>query len=165
MKKLIVTTVIFVFLLFLSNGIQAQTTQTQLNQLELMKQFLGTWQGNAGKDTVEVWDCHQYGKAFIINVSNVIKGQKTPLYVNNVGFDTRDGKIKGYALWPNGDYTTWIAVFNPEKKFSGDLLDSFTPGSTWGKFEMVIVNPKEWTWRYFNSNGVKTSEIQFAKVK
>jgi hypothetical protein len=154
-----------VFFLVCSIGVQAQTTQTQLNQLELMKQFLGTWQGNAGKDTVEVWDCQQYGKAFIINVSNVIKGQKTPLYVNNVGFDARDGKIKGYALWPNGDYITWIALFNPEKKFSGDLLDSFIPGTAWGKFEMVIVNPKEWTWRYFDSKGVKTSEIQFVKVK
>jgi hypothetical protein len=164
MKKLCLT-MIAVFFLVCSIGVQAQTTQTQLNQLELMKQFLGTWQGSAGKDTVEVWDCQQYGKAFIINVSNVIKGQKTPLYVNNVGFDTRDGKIKGYALWPNGDYTTWIALFNPEKKFSGDLLDSYIPGTAWGKFEMVIVNTKEWTWRYFDSKGVKTSEIQFVKVK
>jgi hypothetical protein len=51
MKKLCLTTVVFVFLMFISNVIQAQSTQTKLNQVELAKQFLGTWQGNTGKDT------------------------------------------------------------------------------------------------------------------
>ena len=44
MKKICLTTAIAVFLLFCSNGIQAQTTQTTLNQIELMKQSVGTWQ-------------------------------------------------------------------------------------------------------------------------
>jgi len=52
MKKLGLTTVIFVFLLFLFDGIQGQTTQTQLDQIDLMKQFLGTWQWERTKDTV-----------------------------------------------------------------------------------------------------------------
>ena len=33
---------------------QAQTAQTKLNQVELMKQFIGIWQSNVGKDTVDV---------------------------------------------------------------------------------------------------------------
>jgi hypothetical protein len=164
MKKLILT-MITVFFLVCSTGLQAQTTQTQLNQHELGKQFLGTWQANAGKDTIEVWDCQQYGEAFITNVSHVTKGQKTPIYINNVGFDTRDGKIKGYALWPNGDYTTWIAVFTSQNKFSGDLVDNFIPEKVWGKFEMVFTNPKESIWTQFNAAGVKTSELKFIKIK
>jgi hypothetical protein len=165
MKKLRLT-MIAVFFLVCSIGVQAQTAQTQLNQLELMKQFLGTWQANSGKDTVEVWDCQQYGKAFIINVSDVVKGKKTPLYVNNVGFDSRDGKIKGYVLWPNdAAYTTWIGLFNSEKKFSVDIVDNFNPGTVATKFEMVYITPKESTWTQFNKDGVKTSELKFVKVK
>jgi hypothetical protein len=164
MKKLSLT-VIAVFFLVCSIGVQAQTTQAQLNQHELGKQFLGTWQANAGKDTIEVWDCQQYGEAFITNVSHVTKGQKTPIYINNVGIDTRDGKVKGYALWPNGNYTTWIAVFTSQNKFSGDLVDNFTPEKVWGKFEMVFTNPKESIWTQFDPNGIKTSELKFIKVK
>ncbi len=44
MKKICLTITIAVFLLICSSGIQAQTTQTKLNQVELAKQFLGTWQ-------------------------------------------------------------------------------------------------------------------------
>ena len=76
MKKPCLTTVICAFLLFICNGIQAQTTQTKLNQVELMKQWLGTWQGDIGKDTVDLWEGKLYGKAVIINVYQVIKGKK-----------------------------------------------------------------------------------------
>ena len=164
MKKLNLI-MIAVFFLVCSIGVHAQTSQTQLNQHELGKQFLGTWQANAGKDTIEVWDCQQYGEAFITNVSHVTKGQKTPIYINNVGIDARDGKVKGYALWPNGNYTTWIAVFTTQNKFSGDLVDNFNPEIVWGKFEMVFTNPKESIWTQFNPSGVKTSELKFVKVK
>jgi hypothetical protein len=43
MKKICFTTTIVIFLLLCTNGIQAQTTQTKLNQVELMKHFIGTW--------------------------------------------------------------------------------------------------------------------------
>jgi hypothetical protein len=164
MKKFCFFTTV-VLLVCCSGNITAQTTQAPSNALESMKQFLGSWQAVAGKDTIELWECQQYGKAFIINVSNIIKGQKSPLYVNNVGFDTRDGKVKGYALWPNGDYITWIAVFDPVNKLQGELMDSFAPGTAWGKFEMAIVNPKEWNWKHSDMNGKIIDELKFSKTK
>ena len=57
MKNFCLAAVIAIFLLVCSIGIQAQTTKTQINQLELMKRFIGTWQTNIGKDTIEIWDC------------------------------------------------------------------------------------------------------------
>ena len=165
MKKICLTVTIAVFLLFCLNGLQAQTTQTQLTPLELFKNFTGTWQANVGKDTVEVWDCQQYGKAYVINVSQMIKSQKTPLYINNVGFDSRDGKLKGYALWSNGDYTTWIGLFKSEKIFLVDIVDSFKPEVVWMRFEMDYISPTERTWISYNAEGVKISELKFIKVK
>ena len=164
MKKLCLIPMIAVFLLLCSNGMQAQTTQKQPIQLEFMKQFLGTWQANVNIDTVEVWDCQPYGEAFIINVYQIIKGLKTPSYINNVGFDSRDGKLKGYVLWPDGNYSTWIGLYNNEKKFLVDLVDNFIPEKVWVKFEMVTINPKEKTWTQFNTAGVKISQLKFIKV-
>jgi len=51
MKTFYLTIMIVVFLLLCTTGTEAQTTQTQLNQVELMKQFLGTWKCELGKDT------------------------------------------------------------------------------------------------------------------
>ena len=163
MKKLSSTTLIFVFFLFISNGIQGQTKQ--LNQLELQKQYTGTWQANVGKDTVEIWEIRQYGKASIINVSHVIKGQKTPYYVNNLGFDSKADKFKGYSLRPDGTFITWIGFYSSEKKFLVDLVDNFNPEKVTYKFEMVYTNPKEGIWTGYNTGGVKTSELKFVKVK
>ncbi|TAL77512.1 MAG: hypothetical protein EPN88_02585 [Bacteroidetes bacterium] len=142
-----------------------QTTQSTLNQTELAKQFLGTWQSNIGKDTVEVWESQLYGNAVITNVSQIIKGKKSPSYMNNIGFDTKEGKLKGFIINPDGSYTTWIGLFSAGNNFSGDLVDSFIPEKAWAKFEFVFANPKEWTLTIHNIDGVKTSENKFSKVK
>ena len=42
MKTVCLTTMITA-LLFLTFGIQAQTTDTKLDQMQLMKQFIGSW--------------------------------------------------------------------------------------------------------------------------
>ena len=165
MKKICLTITIAVFLLTCLTGLQAQTVTVKLDQQKLIQQYLGTWQANVGKDTLEVWEFQQYGKAFTINVSQVIKDIKTPMEINNLGFDSKEGKFKGYALGYNGDYTTWIGLFTSDKKFSGDMVKDFKPETTFIKFECVTVNPKEWDWIEFNATGAKILEHKFMKVK
>jgi len=96
MKKLCLINVV-VFLSLFSQCIMAQTLPVQPKALESMKQYVGMWQAIAGKDTIEQWDCLQFGAAFTVNVSRIIKGQKSPLYVNSVGYDKRDDKINIWA--------------------------------------------------------------------
>ena len=165
MKNFCLTLAVVVFLLVCSSGIQAQTTQTKLNQIELMKQHIGTSQATIGKDTVEVWENQQYGKAFIITVYQVIKGQKTPLYINNLGFDAKEDKFKGYVLWVDGTFNTWIGSYTTDKKFSVDFVQNFNPETVTLKGEYVYVSPKESTWTQFNTAGVKILEYKFDKVK
>ncbi len=154
-----------VSLLVCSLGILAQTVQTQLNQLELMKKSLGTWQATVSKDTMEVWDYQQYGKTCVINVYQVIKGQKTPFYINNMGFDSKGNKFKGFVLYSDGNYLTWIGLFKDENIFLVDIVDNFIPEKIWTKFEMVHISSKEMNWTQFNAEGVKISELKFVKIK
>jgi hypothetical protein len=164
MKKLCLTSVIAVFLLFLSTGIHGQTTQ--LDQVKLMKQTIGTWQANHGKDTVEVWECKQYGpQAFVLDMSWIIKGQKIPMNVDNIGYSQQEGKFKGFQVWTNSDYSTWIGAYTSETKFEGVLAQDLVPQPSWGKFESIMKNPKEFNWVFYNGNGVKTTDLQFVKVK
>ena len=165
MKKFYLTTSIAVFFLVCTCGIQAQTAQPQLNQIELIKKFLGTWQASTGKDTVEVWESQLFGNAVIITVSQIIKGKKTPTYVNNMSYDSSDGKLKGFVLNANASNATWIGSFSSEKDFSGTMLYIFQPENAWGKFAFVFTTPKEWVFTMHNMEGVKTFEYKFIKVK
>ncbi|MCX6254261.1 MAG: hypothetical protein NTV31_07260 [Bacteroidia bacterium] len=61
MKGFCLTTMIAAFLLLCINGIQAQTTQIKLNQVELIKQFIGTWKGEVGRDTIVIGKNKQFG--------------------------------------------------------------------------------------------------------
>jgi hypothetical protein len=165
MKKLSLTALILVSLLFISVGIQAQATQTKLNQLELAKQFLGTWQGDTGKDTVQMWEGKLYGKAVMTNVYTVIKGVKSDSYLCSFGYDDRDDKLKGFNLFPNADYATWIGVFATDKMFKVEALDTFKPETKGWKNEFEFKTPTEVIIRSFNPEGVKSGEWTFKKVK
>lgn len=66
MKTICLTAMIAVFLLLLTIGIQAQTTQTQLNQVELIKQTIGTWKGEfTNKDSTIVCEMNLFGNSGI----------------------------------------------------------------------------------------------------
>lgn len=151
--------------MIISNGIQGQTTQTPLDQLKLNRQFNGTWQADYGKDTVDFWDSQPYGKVNIITVSWIIKGQKTPHYINNVSFNSNEDKFYGFALWPSGGRTTWIGSYVSETKYSGEFYLDFNPEKVLGKFEMIYESPSAFTWRQFNMEGATLRDLKYKKVK
>ena len=62
MKPILSVTLLIVYLLLCSNGIQAQTTDSKLDQVELMKQFIGSWQTEMGKDTIFIMVGKTFGK-------------------------------------------------------------------------------------------------------
>lgn len=164
MKKFCLTILIAVFVLFFSSGIQAQTTQPAINQVSLLKQFIGKWQATTGKDTVETWEGKSYGEAIIITITRDVKGLSSPVYVNNIGFDKGDGNIKGFALFPNTDVIPWIGKFSSEKNFAGDLIGAFDSKAVWMKFDFVF-SAQGFIFGNYNLEGVKTGEYNFSKVK
>jgi hypothetical protein len=164
-KTFFLTTLVFVFLIISSLGTHAQTAKSNLDPVKLQQQFLGTWQSNVGKDTVEVWDCQQYGKSYITNVSLVIKGKKSPLYIANNCIDSKEGNIKGFNLRADGSYDTWIGSWTTEKKFSIDLVQNFRPETINLKGELLFETPTKMTFTFFNTDGIKTGENKYNKVK
>ena len=165
MKKLKIITAIAVFLLFVFDGIQGQNTQTQIDQLKLAHIFfVGTWQRDIGKDTIEVSESQQYGNAFIENVFMVINGKKSFSYADNFGLSVKTGKFRGFNLYSGGGYETWIGLFTAENKFSADFVQNFNPENVKRKVEMVFDTPKNMTVSFFNLQGVKEGEVKYFKV-
>ena len=164
-KTFFLTTIMFVLILTCSTGIQAQTAKTNLDQVKLNQQLLGKWEANVGMDTVEVWDCQQYGKSSINYVSLIIKGKKSPLYIANNSIDSKEGNIKGFNLNASGDYITWIGLWITEKKFSIDLVQNFRPETVYLKGELLFETPTKMTFTLFNMDGIKTGEYKYNKVR
>jgi hypothetical protein len=165
MKKFCLTTAIAVFLLICLNGLQAQTTQTKLNQVELAKQIVGTWQRNISKDTIEVWETQLYGKAIIHTGFLIINGEKSFDYMDSYCYSSKEDKFKGFMVNTSGYNTTWIGSFTSDKKLVGDFVRDFNPEAVTGKFELVIETPTSTTYSIFDAKGVKTKEFKYAKTK
>ena len=118
-------------LLLCSNGIQAQTTQTKLNQVELMKQFIGYWKSDFAKDTTRFWDVKPYGTGLectyksVTNGKIVVEGKELYGYNKSIDRCINVGLIKGkdievYKFWfaSKDKYILipYSEISSPEKK-------------------------------------------------
>ena len=164
MKKLCPVALICVCFLFFTNGIKGQTVTSNLDQLKLMEQFLGTWEMPAGGDTVIV-EIQKFGKAFVENDFSVKNGKKDWGSIWTYGFSPAEGKFKIFAVQATGDYLTVIASFTTEKKWVQEIVQNFNPEKVLQRGEFVFDTPTTATATSYNSEGVKTEEYKFIKIK
>jgi hypothetical protein len=165
MRTFCFTTIIALFLSLWSNEIPAQKIQSELNQMELMKQLLGTWQRTIDEGTVQIMETKLFGEALIITVTNKNKGEKFPVFMELSSYDDRDGKIKGFLVFESGKYVTWIGQFITEKIIRGNVVENFNPEVILWIHEYVIINPNEILSIGYDSKGIKTEEYKFSKVE
>jgi hypothetical protein len=110
MKKLFLILVIAGFLLIGLSEVQAQTNQTNLNQTELIKQFIGSWKLDMGKDTTGIVEIKSFGTGIEPYFKVVTKGKIVTEVKELLGYDKKIDKyieaylekgkdIEIYALW------------------------------------------------------------------
>ena len=165
MKKYYILLIVSVCMLFSIYGIEAQTPQTKLNQVELMKQFVGTWKNDVGKDTIDIWDCQQHENAFVSTIHRLIHKKESFLLSENWVFSPREEKFIGFTMLPSGNYMTWISSFIDENKWTGDYLFNYNTDEVIGKFELTLDTPTEITVTTFNKNGVRIRVKNWSKIK
>lgn len=110
MKKSFLVRVIAGFLVIGLSEIQAQTTQPKLDQLELMKQFLGTWKYELAKDTTIISEFTPFGTAIEDNYQIVTKGKILDSGNELLGYDKNSDRIITARLSkssPNIEITSW----------------------------------------------------------
>ncbi len=99
MKKIYSFAIIAVFFLLFFNGIQAQTKQSSLNQVELMKQFIGTWKNETNKDTVYTAEFKPYGKGGLeFSLRSVTQGKVWLEMKQLWGYDKKSDKLVATGL-------------------------------------------------------------------
>ena len=123
MKKIYLTITIAVFLLICFNRIQAQTTQTKLNQVELMKQLLGSWKSEAFQDTIVTGEMKSFGNGLEWYSKTEVKGKIVREGKSLIGYDKKNDKlIECYLSNGSPDIILYSMWFTSANKFEEILL-------------------------------------------
>jgi hypothetical protein len=94
MKKIYPFIMGAVCVLFSANSIQAQSMQTGLSQVELMKQFIGTWENRSIKDTVYTAEFKPYGNGGLeFSLKGVTQGKVWMEMKQLWGYDKKSDKV------------------------------------------------------------------------
>jgi hypothetical protein len=165
MKKLCFTVSIAVFLLFLLNGVQAQTTTTKPNQVELMKKLIGNWKVDMAKDTVYYVNYKAFGSGLEGYDRTLAKdkmiGEEKELW----GYDSKLDKFVGADLTKGKDIEIWVIWFTSNTKFeSVHLSDISNPDKASSKAEGEFKSPDAFSASQF-MNGKVVLTYNFKRVK
>lgn len=152
-------------LLGINSRIQGQASLSYPDQLKLIQKCLGIWNADHGRDTVETWNWQPYGKACIITVTQSTKDKKIPIYTNTLNYKVKDGKFHGFAIWPGGSRTAWIASFVSETRFTGISYTNFDPENSFRRFEIVFESPDTYTFREYDPDGIVYQHLKFKKAR
>lgn len=127
---LTLTTFVGVFLLFNPNSLQSQTTETKLNQVELMKQFIGSWKYEGSDGTSMIFENSPYGNAMTGNTKTITKDS---IYVSHKylwGYDKMNDKI------------ILAEIFNNTPNMEIDILWFTSKNTVEGVLQKDISNPE-----------------------
>lgn len=72
---------------------QAQATNTKLDQVELMKQFLGSWKGEFGDNSVFVSENIQFANGIVSNSHITTNGEVVESVAQLYGYDNKTDKF------------------------------------------------------------------------
>ena len=91
----------FLIITLLTNQSFCQNSTQNLNQVELMKQFIGIWNAKAGTDTLIIWECTSFGTSIEFVIKNEVKGVESIKGKTFMGYDVKSGKLLEAVILKN----------------------------------------------------------------
>jgi hypothetical protein len=160
MKKLCPFIVIAVLFLLCTNRIEAQTTQVKLNQVELIKQFVGTWKAEMGKDTIFIMEGKSFGKGLEFYWKTDTKGKIISEGKSIMGYDKINNRIIEPQIWDSSpNIILWSGLFIWPNMYEAILLkDISSPEKSTKKWIYEFKSPDLLICTYIiNKNSIVTT--------
>jgi hypothetical protein len=167
MKTFYLTSIIAVFLLLCANGLQAQTTtKTKLNQVELFKQFTGTWKAETGKDTTFTIEDTFFGDGHVVYLKTETKGKIIWEGKSLIGYDKKNDVLIESILGHNSPNISLSLIrFLSTNKFEEILLEEiFNPEKATEKNIVELISPDLQIATYMKNNKIVSVDT-FKRVK
>ena len=93
MKTFCRTILIVGFMVIGMFGLHAQTNDNKLNQVDLMKKFVGRWKCELGRDTVLISDYISFGTGLVCNSQIIANGKILNSVKQLYGYDNKIDKF------------------------------------------------------------------------
>ena len=93
MKTFYKTIVIAGFVLIGTFELKAQTTDNKLNQVDLMKKFVGSWKCELGRDTVFIGENIAFGTGLVCSTQIITNGKILNSVKQLYGYDKKIDKF------------------------------------------------------------------------
>ena len=154
-----------VLLLICPNGLQAQDTAKNPDQLKLaQKYFVGTWQ-LMSNDTIFAWDMKPDGNVIEEIDYKIVNGVQSVDSYWSYSYNPKENNFYIFAAYVNGGYQTLIGSFIAEDKWSQKIVEKFNADKPDITVEFVFDTDTSGTLTAFSKYGAKTWEGKITKIK
>ena len=117
MKKISALFIAGLITLCFSLSVTAQSSQQDLDQVELMKYYIGTWEAEMGKDSILIWEVKTTaGKGFEHKAYWKIKGEVNYYGQGLMGFNWGNQHVIWSHMYSNGLILRDVGQFVSETK-------------------------------------------------
>ena len=157
MRTVCLSTMIALFLLFGTNGAQAQTLGTKLDQVQLMKKFIGTWTAESLDSSIMILDYTPFGDAIVGNAKVISQDAVFDMKKYFLGYDEKNDKIIVAEIY----YYTPIIDITACWFISEDIMNSVpyqdiaNPGNATMKWKFEFKSPDRFVITSLQNNVVK----------
>jgi len=153
-----------------SMSLNAQSSEKDLDQVELMKQFVGTWVAERAEDSTLIWEVTPFAKGYECIGHWQAKGETYSTFKGFLGFAKQYELVNMFYLWPAGTFSRDLGKFVSDKKMT---LERFNAVHThvMSTIEVNFITADKHIW-VFKQRGMKETwddanefEFIFIRVK
>jgi hypothetical protein len=159
MRELLKTCLCLVLAFNVSHCLFAQSSEVELNQAELMKQWIGTWEMEIGEDSVSIMTVTSFNNGLYFTQEEKADGNPYQTWKGFLGLSDDKEMIISSALTLNGVTFFDLGKFVEKNKYIADryfgnlthaasqLMIEFAPESITARFKwrgQGMMWPEEW---------------------
>jgi hypothetical protein len=164
MKKINALFIVGLITLCFSISSHAQSSQNDLDQVELMKQFIGKWAAEADKDSTWLWEITQSNKGYVHAFYLKVKGKTVETLPGIIGFADEYRNTNILILYQDGFISRDIGGFVSDNKYIAERFYPQDMKTGLGTWECTFLTPDKFT-AIWKVEGVKKAEFIYIRVK
>ena len=136
-----------------SVSLNAQSSEKDLDQVDLMKQLIGTWRAEKGIDTIFIGEWKSYGTGIDGYIKIVTKGETIMEGRQLLGYDKKIDKMIAATLFKGPDIRLYAGWFTSKNLFNIVPLDDISdPENAVRKAEIEFKSPDLLVHTIFQNN-------------
>ena len=170
MKKISALFIAGLIILCFSVSLDAQSSDKELDQVELLKQFVGIWKVGLGEDTTLIWEVIPLGVGYKEKLDFQAKGKSYSKTMGIIGFTWENKNITRYVLFPDGQMARLRGGYKAENKL---YLERYTvwENKVLASYVYDIISPDKMTLTYTYKgmeeswDNAEVRKYKFARMK